>query len=107
LRATGNDIETMQAADVTLYVTGYCAYCTRAKHLLTEKRVSFTEINVDDRQDLRRWLRQVSGQQTVPQIFINGKSIGGFTELAALEKRGELDALLGDAPDAGAPAILR
>jgi glutaredoxin 3 len=97
----------MQAAEVTIYVTDYCGFCARAKRLLTEKQVRFTEVNVEERQDLRTWLRKASGQQTVPQIFINGKSIGGFTDIAALHVAGELDALLAEAPEDAAPVMPR
>jgi glutaredoxin 3 len=97
----------MQAAEVILYVTDYCGYCAMAKRLLTQKQARFTQINVEARGDLRAWLVEASGQRTVPQIFINGKSIGGFSELAALDRKGELDALLGEAPSADAPALPR
>lgn len=97
----------MRAAEVTIYVTDYCGFCARAKRLLTEKKVRFTEINVEGRQDLRTWLHEVSGQSTVPQIFINGKSTGGFTDVAALDDSGELDALLDEEPDASGPAMPR
>lgn len=97
----------MQAAEVIVYVTDYCGYCAMAKRLLTQKQVRFTQINVEARDDLRTWLAEASGQRTVPQIFINGKSIGGFSELAALDKKGELDALLREAPSADMPALPR
>ncbi|XWJ71623.1 glutaredoxin 3 [Sorangium cellulosum] len=97
----------MQAAEVTIYVTEYCGYCTMAKRLLTQKQVRFTQINVEDRDDLRAWLVKASGQRTVPQIFINGNSVGGFSELSALEKQGALDARLAEAPRADAPAMPR
>jgi glutaredoxin 3 len=97
----------MQAAEVTIYTTTYCGYCAMAKRLLAQKQVQFTEINVEDRDDLRAWLVEASGQRTVPQIFINGSSVGGFTDLSALDKKGELDARLAEAPGAGAPAMPR
>lgn len=97
----------MQAAEVTIYTTTYCGYCAMAKRLLAQKQVQFTEINVEGRDDLRAWLVEASGQRTVPQIFINGRSVGGFTELSALDKKGELDARLAEAPAAGAPAMPR
>jgi glutaredoxin 3 len=91
------------AAQVSVYTTDYCPYCTRAKALLGKKNVPFTEVAVDERPDLRSWLVSASGQRTVPQIFINGRSVGGFSELAELDKKGELDRLLGEAPPAEAP----
>lgn len=97
----------MQAAEVTIYTTTYCGYCAMAKRLLAQKQVQFTEINVEGRDDLRAWLVEASGQRTVPQIFINGRSVGGFTDLSALDKKGELDARLAEPPAAGAPAMPR
>jgi glutaredoxin 3 len=94
-------------AEVTIYVTDYCGFCTRAKRLLNEKRARLTEINVEGREDLRSWLRQISGQRTVPQVFINGRSVGGFTDIASLDDAGELDPLLAEDADAGAPPMPR
>ncbi|MCK6586067.1 MAG: glutaredoxin 3 [Polyangiaceae bacterium] len=87
-------------ASVTIYTTGYCGFCHRAKRLLTHKKVKFVEIDVEERPDLRRWLAEVSGQRTVPQVFINGMSVGGFSDISALDARGELDRLLGEGPPA-------
>jgi glutaredoxin 3 len=81
-------------ADVKVYVTSYCAYCVRAKGLLNRKRVAFSEIDVTRDPERRRWLVEATGQTTVPQIFINGRSVGGCDELYALERVGELDRLL-------------
>lgn len=92
----------MNAADVVVYVTNYCPYCTRAKLLLSKKGVSFREIDVTHDQPKRVWLRQASGQHTVPQIFINGRSMGGFDDIYALDRRGELDRFLAEAPPAPA-----
>ncbi len=86
------------SAKVTIYTTGYCAYCSAAKRLLEQKGAPFEEIRCDDRDDLREWLISASGQRTVPQIFINGQSVGGYSELAALQKAGRLDPLLATAP---------
>jgi len=82
-------------ADVQVYVTTYCPYCVRAKGLLNRKKVAFTEVNVDDDPKKRAWLVEATGQRTVPQIFIDGKSVGGSDDLHDLERRGELDKLLG------------
>lgn len=81
-------------SNVTIYTTSYCPYCLRAKALLTKKGARYTEIECTDREDLRIWLVEASGQRTVPQVFINGRSVGGFSDLAALEKAGTLTALL-------------
>jgi glutaredoxin 3 len=77
-----------------------------AKRLMREKGVSFDEIDVATDADKRRWLVETTGQRTVPQVFIDGKPYGGYTDLAALDKKGELDPLLGVAAgsaSAGAP----
>jgi glutaredoxin 3 len=92
-------------ASVVLYTTGYCGYCVMAKRLLDKKGVAYDEIRVDERPDLRSWLVAESGQQTVPQIFIHGESIGGFTELAALDRQGELDRKLATPPAVDNPAL--
>ena len=81
-------------ASVEIYTTPYCPYCHAAKDLLSEKGVSFTEIDVSDSPGERQRIEQASGQSTVPQIFINGESIGGHDELAALERQGRLDSVL-------------
>ncbi|MEO6771530.1 MAG: glutaredoxin 3 [Kofleriaceae bacterium] len=82
-------------AQLKLYTREYCGYCSAAKSLLEGKRISYEEIDCTDDDATRAWLRTATGQATVPQIFIDGKSIGGFTELRALDRSGELDQLLG------------
>ena len=97
----------MPAANVLVYTTEYCPYCIRAKALLAKKSVAFTEVNVEDRPELRSWLVSASGQRTVPQIFINNESIGGFTEMAELDREGELDRLLAEPPPPDLQALPR
>lgn len=82
------------AAEVEVYVTAYCPYCTRAKALLAKKGVAFKEIDVGGDDAKRKWLFQASGQRTVPQIFIAGKPVGGSDDLHALDRAGKLDGLL-------------
>lgn len=79
---------------VTLYVTGWCPYCQRAKQLLTQKSLVFDEINVDDDAKFREEMMARSGRRTVPQIFIGDKHIGGCDDLFALDGSGELDRLI-------------
>ncbi|MGA2187733.1 MAG: glutaredoxin 3 [Steroidobacteraceae bacterium] len=79
---------------ITVYVTGWCPYCQRAKHLLTEKSLAFTEINVDDDEEFRREMMARSGRRSVPQIFIGDKHVGGCDDLIALDGNGELDRLI-------------
>jgi glutaredoxin 3 len=84
----------MAAPKVTVYTKQNCPFCVRAKRLLDRKRVSYEEISVEGNDDLRTWLVERSGQQTVPQIFVGERSLGGYTDLAALEGEGKLDPLL-------------
>jgi glutaredoxin 3 len=83
------------ANGVVVYSTRYCGYCVRAERLLTDKGISFERIAVDGDEHARRWLVELTGQFTVPQIVIHGRPIGGFSELAALARTGRLDALVG------------
>jgi glutaredoxin 3 len=84
-------------AHVAIYTTPVCPYCVMAKRLMKEKGVPFEEIDVARDPDKRKWLVEVTGQRTVPQIFIDDKPYGGFSDIAALDKKGELDPLLGKA----------
>jgi glutaredoxin 3 len=79
---------------VVIYVTGWCPYCERARDLLTQKGLAFSEINVDDDAKLREDMVARSGRRTVPQIFIGDKHIGGCDDLFALDGSGELDRLI-------------
>lgn len=83
-------------ADVMIYTTVSCPYCVQAKALLAHKGVSYREIDVTgDPVARERLVAESGGRRTVPQIFINGRSIGGFDDLKALDDAGELDHLLG------------
>ena len=77
-------------ARIEVYTTAYCAYCVRAKRLLQERGVAFEEFDVGDDEALRAQVMERSGRRTVPQIFIDGRSIGGYEELAELDAAGEL-----------------
>ncbi|GIW44615.1 MAG: glutaredoxin 3 [Candidatus Binatia bacterium] len=79
---------------VVIYTTTYCPYCVAAKRLLERKQISYEEVDVTGDDSLRIWLVETTGRRTVPQIFIDGKSIGGYDELSALEQSGELELLL-------------
>jgi glutaredoxin 3 len=81
--------------EVVMYRTPYCGYCVLAKRLLQKKGVAFREVDVSGDHQARAWLRETTGQLTVPQIFVAGAPIGGYRELADLERTGKLDALLG------------
>ncbi len=85
----------MAESRILVYSTPFCGYCSAAKRLLTAKGAEYTEIDVmmdpDRRQEM---LAKSGGRRTVPQIFIDGRHIGGFDELNALDKAGDLDPLL-------------
>lgn len=81
--------------DVTIYTTRQCAYCVMAKRLLGAKGVEYREIRVDEDPAQRDiMLARANGRRTVPQIFIGETHVGGFDDLAALDRRGDLDPLL-------------
>jgi len=81
-------------APVRIYTRELCGFCTAAKHLLDAKAVPYEEIDCTGDHATRRWLAEETGQSTVPQIFIDGKPVGGFTDLRALDEAGELDRML-------------
>ncbi len=80
-------------ARVEVYTTMTCPYCVRAKRLLQARRVQYEEFDVGTDPELRAEVVRRSGRRTVPQIFIDGRSIGGYEELAALDAAGGLRAL--------------
>lgn len=86
---------TSQAVKVEVYSTAFCPYCSRARHLLEKKGIEFTEYRVDKDLDLRTEMESRSQRTSVPQIFIQGRHIGGFDDMAELDIDGELDKLLG------------
>ncbi|MFL3655275.1 MAG: glutaredoxin 3 [Halioglobus sp.] len=79
---------------VTLYTTRFCPYCVRAKALLDQKGVTYTEIAVDNDPGLRREMVNRSGGTSVPQIWIGEEHIGGCDEMMFLERQGRLDGLI-------------
>ncbi len=81
---------------IEVYSSLWCPFCSRAKALLNRKGVAYEEIDVDRDPNLRQqMMRRAGGRRTVPQIFIDGRHVGGSDDLADLERAGELDALLG------------
>lgn len=83
-------------ATIEVYTKFLCPYCTRAKALLEKKGADYREIDVSmDRAGFDAMVERAGGRHTVPQIFIDGRHIGGSDDLAALDARGELDPLLG------------
>jgi glutaredoxin 3 len=82
---------------IEIYTTPYCPYCLAAKRLLTAKGVGFTEIDVSRDPDLRQaMIARAGGRRTVPQIFIDGKHVGGSDDLHDLDARRALDPMLAD-----------
>lgn len=83
--------------DVAMYTTRFCPYCVRARELLDSKKVVYTDIAVDGAPELRREMMERSGRYTVPQIWIGEQHVGGYDDLARLERQGKLDELLSPA----------
>jgi glutaredoxin 3 len=81
-------------AKVQIYSKQQCPFCVRAKGLLAKKGVAYEEIDVENDDTTRAWLVETTGQRTVPQVFVDGRPLGGFTEVDALDKEGKLDAIL-------------
>ena len=81
-------------AKVVVYSSDYCPYCSRAKALLQSKGVTFDEIKVDGKPQVRTEMAQKAGRTSVPQIWIGSTHVGGCDDLFALERAGKLDALL-------------
>lgn len=84
------------ASHVIVFSSPFCGYCAAAKRLLMNKNADFIEINVLSSPERRQEMIDLSGRRSVPQIFVGGHHIGGYTELSALDASGELDALLAD-----------
>jgi glutaredoxin 3 len=82
--------------EIVMYSTAWCGYCQRARNLLERKGVPVREIKIDeDARERDVMLQRTGGRRTVPQIFIGERHVGGFDDLAALDRAGELDKLLG------------
>ncbi|CAK0766238.1 glutaredoxin 3 [uncultured Gammaproteobacteria bacterium] len=82
-------------AKVEIYTKPTCPYCLRAKATLLAKGIRFEEIDIVARPDRRQEMTaRAGGRTTVPQIFIDGKAVGGCDDLHELDRQGELDSLL-------------
>jgi glutaredoxin 3 len=85
---------------IRLYTTQFCGFCRAAKRLLIGKGLDFEEIDVTIDSDKRaEMIERAQGLRTVPQIFIHGRHVGGYEELARLEREGELEAWLAGASE--------
>ena len=80
---------------VVIYTGPMCNYCSAAKHLLSKKKVDYTEFDIAiDQSKLEEMQRRTKGARTIPQIFIGDTYVGGYQELKALEVAGKLNSLL-------------
>lgn len=83
---------------IVIYSRPNCGYCELAKRLFDRKGVAFAEVDVSrDRSRLAEMIDRSGGRMTLPQVFIGDRHVGGFTDLAELDRRGGLDRLLGAA----------
>jgi glutaredoxin 3 len=78
---------------IQIYTTRWCGYCVRAKTLLDSRGLRYDEIGLDDDPAFRQTLYDLTGGWTVPQILIDGRCIGGYTELWHLDRAGGLEGL--------------
>ena len=82
---------------ITIYLTQTCGFCDAAKKFLEERDISYEEIDISSDLEVRgEMMRKSNGRRTVPQIFLNNKHVGGFSELYILHQTGELEKLLKD-----------
>ena len=82
-------------SDIVMYSTAWCGYCQRARNVFERKGIPVREIKIDEDPGERElMLQKTGGRRTVPQIFIGERHVGGYDELAALDRSGELDKLL-------------
>jgi len=81
---------------IEIYTQPFCGYCYRAKKLLDDKGVEYEEIDVMEHPNRRgEMVERAGGRTSTPQIFVDGQALGGSDDIAALNRKGELDALLG------------
>jgi glutaredoxin 3 len=85
----------MTTPNVKVYSGRLCTYCNAAKRLLDSKGVKYQEIMIDDDQAIREEMEKLSGRTSVPQIFIGDTHVGGFDDLAELNREGKLAGMLG------------
>lgn len=87
------------SGEIVMYSTAWCGYCQRARNLLERKGAEIREIKIDeDATERTVMLERSGGRRTVPQIFIGERHVGGYDDLAALDRSGELDKLLAQLP---------
>jgi len=76
---------------IKMYTKGYCSFCYAAKNLLAKRGLTYEEISLSDNPSIEQEMRKLTGGRTVPQIVIDGRPIGGYTELVELDMDGELE----------------
>ena len=81
-------------ATLVVFFFPTCPYCNAAKSLLQEKGVTYEEVNAEDPEVRAQMVERAHGRRTVPQIFIGDTHVGGYDDMAALDRRGQLDPLL-------------
>lgn len=79
---------------IEIYTTQWCPYCHAAKSLLDEKGVNYEEVDADDPDVRMAMVHRANGRRTVPQIFVGETHVGGYDDMAALDRSGKLDPLL-------------
>jgi glutaredoxin 3 len=84
----------VSAPEVVMYSTGWCGFCARARTLLERKGIAFRDIDVESDTGLRQEMVTRSGRRSVPQVFVGAHHVGGYEELYALDRSGELDRLM-------------
>ena len=84
----------MAQKKIVIYTETWRPYCWRTKRLLKRKGYQFEAVDVTNDSEGRAWLAQTTGQRTVPQVFVEGLPIGGFDDIRALDRSGELDVLV-------------
>ncbi len=84
----------MSQANITMYESKWCGFCRAARSLLDNKGLEYTSIVVDGQPTLRAEMEAKAGRTSVPQIFVGDHHVGGYDDMAALERNGEFDALV-------------
>lgn len=85
-------------ADILIYSSAFCGYCTAAKNFIKARGFDYREVRIDLDNEARQTMMNRTKRTSVPQIFINDTHVGGFDDMVALEKEGKLQALLEDVP---------